>query len=82
MNLDDPIATALRVTDALERAGERYALFGGLLLADVDDAASVLRRSVTLLDMGLIETELDLLVAEIPDWDVRARRDLIRARRS
>ena len=193
MNLDDPIATALRVADALDRAGDRYALFGGLLLAaygdpretrdvdlavidvsaarakealataglastlsfeavtfgglsisrlalvggdadtglnvldlvqarsaryraaalsrsvaaplrdrtihalsaddfvlfkalatrerDVDDAASVLRRSEPLLDLGLIQREVDLLAAEIPDWDVRARWDLIRARR-
>jgi hypothetical protein len=194
VNLDDPIATALRVADVLERAGERYALFGGLLLAaygepretrdvdlavvdasaarvaraletvglastvsfeavtfgglsisrlaliggdadtglnvlvlvqarsarygdaalsravtaplrdrtihalsaddfvlfkalatrerDVDDAASVLVRSPQLLDVGLIESEIELLAAEIPDWDVRARWDLIRAWRS
>jgi hypothetical protein len=193
MNLDDPIATALRVADALDRAGDRSALFGGLLLAaygdpretrdvdlavidvsaaraqdalgtaglastvsfeavtfgglsitrlalvggdadtglnvldlvqarsprylsaalsrsvtaplrnrtihalsaddfvlfkalatrerDVDDAASVLRRSEPLLDLGLIQSEVALLAAEIPDWDVRGRWDLIRARR-
>jgi len=33
VNLDDPVATALRVAEALDRAGHRYALFGGLLLA-------------------------------------------------
>lgn len=33
MNLNDPIATALRVADALDRAGHLHALFGGLLLA-------------------------------------------------
>jgi predicted nucleotidyltransferase len=194
VNLDDPIATALRVAEALDRAGVRYALFGGLLLAaygdpretrdvdlavidvsaaearraletagltgtvsfeavtfgglsisrlalvggdadtglnvldlvqarsaryrtgaqarsvtaplrgrtiralsaddfvifkalatrerDVDDAASVLKRSEILLDLGLIEREVGLLAAEIPDWDVRARWNLIRARRS
>jgi len=193
VNLDDPIATALRVADALDRVGERYALFGGLLLAaygdpretrdvdlavidasvaraqraleaaglactlsfeavtfgglcisrlalvggdadtglnvldlvqarsaryrvaalsrsvtvplrdrtihalsaddfvlfkalatrerDVDDAASVLRRSGALLDADLIGTEIELLAAEIPDWNVRARWDVIRARR-
>jgi hypothetical protein len=192
VNLDDPIETALRVAEALESAGERYALFGGLLLAaygepretrdvdlavidvsaaqvrhaleisglastvsfeavifgglsisrlalvggdadtglnvldlvqarsaryragalgrsvkaplrhgtiqalsaddfvlfkvlatrerDVEDAASVLRRSEPLLDLSLIEREVALLAAEIPDWDVRARWDLIRAR--
>lgn len=193
MNLNDPIATALRVAEALDRAGKRYALFGGLLLAaygdpretrdvdlavidvtaatarralesaglpstisfeavtfgglsisrvalvggdqdtglnvldlvqarspryraaalersvtaplrdrtihalsaddfvlfkalatrerDVDDAASVLRRSESLLDIALIDREVRLLATEIPDWDVRARWDLIRARR-
>jgi hypothetical protein len=193
VNLDDPIATAARVADALERDGRRYALFGGLLLAaygdaretrdvdlavtdvsasdakraleraglpstitfdavtfgglsisrlaliggdtdtglnvldlvharsaryraaalgrsvtaplrdgtiralsaddfvlfkalatrdrDVDDAASVLKRSATLLDFALIDSEVDRLATEIPDWDVRARWDLICARR-
>jgi hypothetical protein len=33
VNLDDPVATALLVADALNGAGERYALYGGLLLA-------------------------------------------------
>ena len=194
MNLDDPIATALRVAEALERAGAQYALFGGLLLAaygdpretrdvdlavidvaaaeakraleaaglhssisfeavtfgglsisrlalfggnadtglnvldlvqarsaryrtaalsrsvtaplrdrtiraltaddfvlfkalatrdrDIDDAASVLRRSGALLDIELIDREVRVLADEVPDWDVRARWDLIRARRS
>lgn len=49
---------------------------------DVDDAASVLVRSPQLLDVGLIEREIEVLAAEIPDWDVRARWNLIRARRS
>jgi hypothetical protein len=194
VNLNDPIATALRVAEALERAGARYALFGGLLLAaygdpretrdvdlavvdvaaveakraleaaglassisfeavtfgglsisrlallggdadtglnvldlvqarsaryrtaalsrsvtaplrdrtiraltaddfvlfkalatrdrDIDDAASVLRRSGDLLDIELIDREVRVLADEVPDWDVRARWDLIRARRS
>jgi hypothetical protein len=194
VNLNDPIATALRAADVLDRAGRRYALFGGLLLAaygeprethdvdlavvdvtagqarlalesggirstisfeavtfgglsisrvaliggdedtglnvldlvvprspryraaaldrsvtaplrdgtihalsaddfvifkalatrdrDLDDATSVLRRSGELLDVGLIDTEVGLLAAEIPDWDVRARWDLIRRRAS
>jgi hypothetical protein len=33
VDLNDPVATALRVADALDRARHRYALFGGLLLA-------------------------------------------------
>ena len=33
MNLNDPVATALLAAEALDQAGQRYALFGGLLLA-------------------------------------------------
>lgn len=33
MDLDDPVAVALRVAEAFERAGIRYALYGGLMLA-------------------------------------------------
>jgi hypothetical protein len=190
--LNDPVATALLAADALERAGQRYALFGGLLLAaygdprettdadiavvdltaeaarqaleaaglqgvvsfdhvtfgglsvgrvallggdehvglnvldlvqprsaryrtaalarsvrvplrdrtiqaltaddfvifkalatrdrDLEDAASVLRRSGDLLDVGLIEGEIAVLAGEIPDWDARGRWEMIRAR--
>lgn len=185
MNLNDPVATALLAAEALERAGQRYALFGGLLLAaygepretrdadfavvdltaeaarlaleatgmpslvtfddvtfggltvgrvalvgggdhvglnvldlirprseryralalarsvraplrdrsiqaltaedfvifktlasrerDLDDAASVLRRTADLMDLALIEHEIDALAVEIGDWDVRGR---------
>jgi hypothetical protein len=194
VNLNDPVATALLVADALDRAGQRYALYGGLLLAaygearethdvdvavvdltadaarlvldaagihsvvsfsgitfggltigrvallggdedvglnvldlvqprspryrsaammrsvvaplrdrtiqalaaddfvvfkalatrdrDLDDAASVLRRSGELLDVGHIKEEIDLLSVEIPDWDVRGRWEVIRERGS
>lgn len=40
---------------------------------DLDDAASVLRRSGDVLDFGFLDREVGLLAAEIPDWDVRAR---------
>jgi hypothetical protein len=40
---------------------------------DVEDAASVLKRSGDVLDLGLIETEIALLSSEIPDWNVRSR---------
>lgn len=193
MNLNDPVATALRAADAIERAGHRYALTGGLLMAaygeprethdadvavldltaeqarvaleaagvrctipkfpagglrlggllvervtllggdedlgvnvldlirprsaryaaaaldratrvplrdrtivalspedfvvfkalatrdrDVEDAASVLRRSSAILDLSLIEREVEALAAEITDWDVRIRWAAIR----
>lgn len=195
MNLDDPVATALRAAEALERAGHRYALTGGLLLAaygeprethdadvavtdltaeqaraaleaagvqctipkfpagglplggllvervallggnedlgvnvldlvrprsaryaaaaldratrvplrdrtilalspedfvvfkalatrdrDVEDAASVLRRSRSFLDLDLVAREVESLATEITDWDVRARWEAIRHR--
>ena len=194
MDLNDPVATALRVADALDRARHRYALFGGLLLAaygeprethdvdlaivdltadaarqvldaaglpgtvsfddvtfgglrvgrvallggeedtglnvldlvqprspryrsaaldrsvvaplrdrtiralsaddfvifktlatrdrDLDDAASVLRRSGELLEPGLIESEIHRLSVEVEDWDVRSRWETILARAS
>ena len=192
MNLNDPVATALRVAEVLERAGHRHALYGGLLLAaygeprethdvdvavvdlpadaarlalesagipstvsfddvvfgglslgrvallggdadtglnvldlvkprsaryraaaisrsilaplrdgtiralsvddfvvfkalatrdrDVDDAASVLVRSHELVDLDAVNLEIDQLSVELPDWDVRGRWELIRAR--
>jgi hypothetical protein len=47
---------------------------------DVEDAASVLRRSPELLDFTFLEAEIGLLSGEIADWDVRGRWDLILAR--
>lgn len=49
---------------------------------DADDAASVLRRSKDLTDFGFIEREIISLSAEIPDWDVRTRWELICGRAS
>ena len=40
---------------------------------DIDDAASVLRRSRDVLDMDLVAREVAALAREIPDFDVRAR---------
>ena len=40
---------------------------------DLDDAASVLRRSPELVDLAAIERECETLAAEIPDHDVRGR---------
>jgi len=47
---------------------------------DLDDAASVLRRSADLLDMTVIEHEIETLAVEIPDWDVRSRWATIQAK--
>ena len=47
---------------------------------DLDDAASVLRRSGDLLDLSLIDREVDRLAVEISDFDVRGHWKSIRAR--
>ena len=55
MNLDDPIATALRVADALDQAGVRYALFGGLLLAAYGDPRETRDVDLAVLDVTAAE---------------------------
>jgi hypothetical protein len=47
---------------------------------DLDDAASVLRRSGALLDVEAIDREVASLAAEIPDWDLRRAWATIRDR--
>jgi predicted nucleotidyltransferase len=47
---------------------------------DLDDAASVLRRSGEVIDLALIDREVDLLSDEIPDFDVRGHWTTIQAR--
>lgn len=47
---------------------------------DIDDGASVLRRSGSHLDLNLIETEIEALAVEIPDFDVRRNWSAIRGR--
>jgi predicted nucleotidyltransferase len=61
---------------------EDFVIFKALATRDrdIEDAASVLRRSGDLLDLSLIEREVAKLATEIPDWDVRARWAAIRAR--
>ncbi len=56
-------------------APEDYVIFKALATRDrdLDDAASVLRRTGDVLALGLIESEVDKVASEIPDWDVRAR---------
>ncbi len=61
---------------------EDFVIFKALATRDrdLDDAASVLRRSGEEIDLALIDREVDLLSAEIPDFDVRAHWATIRAR--
>lgn len=62
---------------------EDYVLFKALATRDRDleDAASVLRRTGDVLDFALLDREVEALAAEIPDWDVRASWAAIQARR-
>lgn len=52
MNLDDPVATALLVAEALERAGGRYALFGGLLLAAYGEPRETHDADIAVVDLS------------------------------
>ena len=47
---------------------------------DIEDAVSAFRRSGSVMDHALIEKELDLLQAEIPDFAVRDRYAGMRSR--
>lgn len=51
MNLDDPVATALRVAEALDRAGHRHALYGGLLLAAYGDPRETRDVDLAIVDL-------------------------------
>lgn len=61
---------------------EDFVIFKALATRDrdLDDAASVLRRSGDLLDLALVDREVELLSAEIPDFDARGHWATIRAR--
>lgn len=77
MNLDDPIATVLRLARLLDRAEIPYALYGGLAVAaygvaretkDADLAvASADTRKVA------IAAQVDRLARELEDHDVQER---------
>jgi len=66
MNLDDPVATALRVARLLERAEIPYALYGGLAVA----AYGVARDQI---DVAALASEIERLAGEIQDHDVGER---------
>lgn len=76
------VSAPLRDRTIQALAADDFVIFKALATRerDADDAASVLRRSGDLIDIELIEKEVGLLAAEIPDWNVRARWDLIRLR--
>lgn len=61
---------------------EDFVIFKALATRDRDleDAASVLKRSGELIDASLIDREVELLATEIPDFDVRGNWASIRAR--
>ena len=51
MNLNDPVSTALLVAEALERAGCRYALMGGLLMAAYGEPRETRDADVAVVDL-------------------------------
>ena len=79
--LDRSLRVPLRDREIQALAPEDFVVFKALAARDrdVEDAASVLRRSGALLDLGLVEKEIEALAAEIPDHDVRPRWEAIRA---
>jgi predicted nucleotidyltransferase len=74
---DDMRGHVVRVVSA-----EDYVIFKALATRDrdVEDAASVLRRSGGEMDLALIEAEVGALSAEVPDWNVRERWAAIQSR--
>ena len=68
MNLNDPVATALLVAEALDQSGRRYALFGGLLLAAYGEP-----RETRDADMAVVDLTADA-ARQAPAGDRGARR--------
>lgn len=71
MNLDDPVAIALRVARILERAEIPYALYGGLAVA----AYGVPRetKDADVADLAGIASEIERLAGEVQDHDIGER---------
>lgn len=80
--MDRSVRVPLRDGEIQALSPEDFVLFKALATRDrdLDDAASVLRRSAEFLDLSLVEREVELLSAEIPDFDVRRNWATIRDR--
>lgn len=80
--MDRSVKAPLRESSIRVLTAEDFVIFKALATRDrdLDDAASVLRRSGDLLDFDPIEREVEVLAAEVPDWDVRGRWATIQAR--
>ncbi len=80
--VDRSVRVPLRERSIQALTAEDFVIFKALATRerDLDDAASVLRRSGDLLDFDPIEREVAAIAAEIPDWDVRGRWATIQAR--
>ncbi|MBI4615956.1 MAG: hypothetical protein HY720_20230 [Planctomycetes bacterium] len=81
--IDRSLRVPLRNSTIQALAPEDFVVYKALATRDkdLDDAASVLRRSGDLLDLDLVESEIEALAAEIPDFDVRGKWAKIRERR-
>jgi hypothetical protein len=80
--LDRAVRVPLRDRTIHALTADDFVIFKALATRDRDleDAASVLRRSGDALDRALVEAEIARLAEEIPDWDAQARWAEIRAR--
>ena len=80
--LDRAARVPLRDRTIRALSPEDFVLFKALATRDrdLDDAASVPRRTGDLLDLDLIECEVTALAEEIPDLDVRRNWETIRSR--
>jgi len=80
--LDRAVRVPLRDRSINALTADDFVIFKALATRDRDleDAASVLRRSGEALDLALVETEIARLAEEIPDWNAPSRWTSIRAR--
>jgi hypothetical protein len=80
--MDRSVRVPLRKRSIYALTAEDFVIFKALATRerDLDDAASVLRRSHDLLDFDSIEREVTAIATEIPDWDVCGRWTTIQAR--
>jgi hypothetical protein len=80
--LDRAVRVTLRGVEIVVVSPEDFVLLKVLSTRerDLDDAASVLRRSGEVMDRALVETELTRLASELPDTPVRGRAAEVEAR--
>ena len=79
MDLDDPVAVALAVADALRQEAIPYALYGGLLLAACGEARETKDGDVAVVRADapsvapLLEAEIETLSRSLPTHPIADR---------